>query len=330
MAELEDAVSSKRKASPEPTEEDAAGKRIRLETEDDNALPNNGIGAELKDNQNGATPGQKEQNESYTERSPETAPRPEPEPARRDSLEARRPSATGGPPVRRNITLEEKKRGQRLFGGLVSALSRPASGAQQKKRLEIERRQQEKAQQRRAEDEKRRIERLERLKRTREIEQIKLEEQVMKTRHSTMLARARSLQTRSEPKLYYLPWEPTKEQEDIINDQIRAAEEMIDRERRNFKERRERRFKELGVTPPPRSPTPSPREEKPEPGPAPEPEAESRPDQATAGEPKSPPQVTNPDAAAPTPSKSRSNHHERDHDENGDEVMQDEEDIVIY
>jgi hypothetical protein len=33
---------------------------------------------------------------------------------------------------------------------------------------------------------------------------------------------------------------------------------------------------------------------------------------------------------APTPSKTRTYHHDKDHDENGDEMVHDEEDIVIY
>lgn len=75
--------------------------------------------------------------------------------------------------------MEEKKRGQRLFGGLVSTLSRTTSSTQQQRRLEIERRQHEKAQQRRAEDEKRRAEKLEQLKRVRQIEQVKLDERAV-------------------------------------------------------------------------------------------------------------------------------------------------------
>lgn len=178
MAEVEDPISYKRKASPESTEEDAAGKRMRLEV-GDNVPPNNGIDAELEDRQDGSAPGDETQNYRNIEKSPTRTHRPEPEPARRNSSDARRPSATAGPPARRNFSMEEKKRGQRLFGGLVSALSRPPSGAQQQKRLEIERRQQEKAQQRRADDEKRRTERLERLKKTREIEQIELDKQAV-------------------------------------------------------------------------------------------------------------------------------------------------------
>jgi hypothetical protein len=111
---------------------------------------------------------------------------------------------------------------------------------------------------------------------------------------------------------------------------------MIDRERRDFRERKEQRLRALGVTPPPRSPSPPPQQPKqqpePEPEPAPEPEtlSDSGPEETTVGEPKPPPQDTNPDAVAPTPSKARNPHHVKDHDENGDEMMQDEEDIVIY
>jgi hypothetical protein len=186
MAEAEDTTTNKRKASPELAEEDAAGKRIKLGDEPENAPPRDGATSELgkveRDNTAGAAAA-KEQDEPQRGSSPtrphrrEAAAEPEP----RRSPEARRPSAAGGPPVRRNVSIEEKKRGQRLFGGLVSTLSRTASGSQQQKRLEIERRQHEKAQQRRAEDEKRRAERLEQLKRTRQIEQVKLDEQAVCT-----------------------------------------------------------------------------------------------------------------------------------------------------
>jgi hypothetical protein len=218
MAESEDLITNKRKASAEDPAEDATGKRAKLDDNTDNASPGNDRDAEMRDGTDGALPIEKE---SRTQGSPTRADRFERQAEPRPSPEARRPSASSGPPVRRNVSLEEKKRGQRLFGGLVSTLSRTTSGSQQQKRLEIERRQHEKAQQRRAEDEKRRAERLEQLKRTRQIEQVKLDERVvsprrhfsarlsrhpadlvqMKTRHSTMLAKAHSLQTRCEPKL---------------------------------------------------------------------------------------------------------------------------------
>ena len=173
MAEPEDAITNKRKASPDPAAEDVTAKRSRVEEGDENG--GNGVDHEMKDTHNGTIP-DKEQDGRHTERSPRSH-RAEAEPDARRSPEARRPSASG--PGRRNFTMEDKKRGQRLFGGLVSTLSRTTSGSQQQKRLEIERRQQEKAQQRRAEDEKRRVERLEKLGRMRRIEQVKLDEQAV-------------------------------------------------------------------------------------------------------------------------------------------------------
>lgn len=130
---------------------------------------------------------------------------------------------TGADRGRKSISEQEKKRGQRLFGGLLSTLSQKPANSQQKKRLEIERRQQERAQQRRAEDDKRRVEKLARLNHARKIEQVKFDEQVvsfgggssvsrangfanmimlqMQTRHKSMLAHAHSLSTKCEPKL---------------------------------------------------------------------------------------------------------------------------------
>ncbi|EAQ90996.1 hypothetical protein CHGG_02931 [Chaetomium globosum CBS 148.51] len=310
MAETEHYSANKRKASPEVNTEDAIGKRMRLEDGDANTPPSNGVKAEAEDILDGHAPTRNERNGSIIEGSPTRTRRGDREPESRRSPEARRPSATAGPPVRRNVSLEEKKRGQRLFGGLVSTLSRTASSTQQQRRLEIERRQHEKAQQRRAEDEKRRAEKLEQLKRVRQIEQVKLDERA-----------------------YYVPWEPTKEQEDIISDQVHAVQEAIDRERRDFKTRREQRLRALGVTPSPRSPSPPPREQprhRPEREEDSGPKAGSHPEEATVGEPNPPPQDTNPGALAPTPPKARDSHPDKDHDEHGDEMMQDKEDIVIY
>lgn len=74
---------------------------------------------------------------------------------------------------------EEKKRGKRLFGGLLSTLSQTTSSSQQKRRQEIERRQQAKAHQQRAEDDKHREEKLAKLKVVRKAEQLKFDEQVV-------------------------------------------------------------------------------------------------------------------------------------------------------
>ncbi|KAL1842733.1 hypothetical protein VTJ49DRAFT_4371 [Mycothermus thermophilus] len=333
MADVESTIATKRKATPEPALDDIVGKRARLEHADGTPPPANGAG---NGTANGTTdgPAPTKEEDRYPPAGSPPRTRPEAEAQTRRLSDQRRPSATSGPPIRRQVTLEEKKRGQRLFGNLVSTLSRTASGPQQQRRLEIERRQQGRAQQRRAEDEKRKVERLEHLKRSREIEQVNLEEREMHTRHRTILSRARSLVTRSEPKIYYLPYKLTRDQEDIIDDQIRDAEETIARERREFKLRKEQRLKELGVEPPVRSPSPPPPREQKEQSKAAEPEIQppSASDQATVGEPKPAPQDTNPDTVATTaPTKNQTQQlQDKEHDEHGDEMVQDEEDVVIY
>ncbi|KAH8890779.1 hypothetical protein GQ53DRAFT_765518 [Thozetella sp. PMI_491] len=137
-----------------------------------------------------------------------------------DGPEKRRPSGQG----RRDIRLEERKRGQRLFGGLLSALNQNKPNTHQVKRLEIERRQQHRAHEQRLEDDKRRAEKLAKLTSLRKIEQIKFDEQV-----------------------YYRPWRLTERQEEIVREQIQEAEEIIEQEAREFKQQKERRLKDLGA-----------------------------------------------------------------------------------
>jgi len=114
-----------------------------------------------------------------------------------DSLFTLQQSPKTSPPVTDSATLapkdtnlgrresnaqEERKRGRRLFGGLLNTLSQSAPNAQQKKRLEIEKRQQEKARLQKAEDESRRAERLQKLKEVRMREQVKFDEQSVSVR----------------------------------------------------------------------------------------------------------------------------------------------------
>lgn len=75
--------------------------------------------------------------------------------------------------------MEEKKRGKRLFGGLMNTLSQTTTNSQQRRRQEIERRQQEKATQQRAADTKHREVKLGKIREVRQREQIKFEEQVV-------------------------------------------------------------------------------------------------------------------------------------------------------
>ncbi len=93
--------------------------------------------------------------------------------------ERQRRASLSEPDRHKGILQEERKRGQRLFGGLMSTLSQTDSNSQHKRRLEIERRQQERAQQQKIEDDKRRAEKLARLTEIRKVEQIKFDEKAV-------------------------------------------------------------------------------------------------------------------------------------------------------
>ncbi|KAF2423121.1 hypothetical protein EJ08DRAFT_619091 [Tothia fuscella] len=135
--------------------------------------------------------------------------------------------------------LEERKRGQRLFGNLLGTLSQSSSSSAQKRRADIERRQQVKLKQQEEEVSQRRHDRLEELTASRRREQKVFDEKAMHLRHSNMLNQARFLQTMSEPKLYYKPWDLLPDQEDQIQRQITAAQATIDEELESFQHRRE-------------------------------------------------------------------------------------------
>jgi hypothetical protein len=101
---------------------------------------------------------------------------------------------------------------------------------------------------------------------------------------------------------YYRPWSLTREQEAIVDGQVRAAKELIDRETQQFNVEKERRLRALGVSRPPTLP------------------------EATVGEPKPPESTNRPDSAS-SPSKMPV---DRDHDDNGEIIQVDEEDTVLY
>jgi hypothetical protein len=106
-------------------------------------------------------------------------------PERRGSETSRRMSSSHGPGPeslrerRESYSQEEKKRGRRLFGGLLSTLSQTTTNSHQKRRLEIEKKQQEKAVKQKSVDDKRRAEKLARLDKVRRIEQVRFDEQVV-------------------------------------------------------------------------------------------------------------------------------------------------------
>ncbi|KAJ2897510.1 hypothetical protein MKZ38_004633 [Zalerion maritima] len=142
------------------------------------------------------------------------------------------------------ITQEEKKRGRRLFGGLLSTLSQKTTSTHQKRRQEIEKRQQERAKRQQAENEKHRAERVAKVQSIRKAEQDRTEEKMMHIRHRQALALARFLKTKSEPPIYYLPYdELTLEQEDTIGHEVERVEAFIESEVEAFQRRKAERSK---------------------------------------------------------------------------------------
>ncbi|KFA74010.1 hypothetical protein S40288_09740 [Stachybotrys chartarum IBT 40288] len=212
---------------------------------------------------------------------------------------------------RKSATQEEKTRGRRLFGGLLNTLNQTHAqpSAQQRRRQEIEQRQQERLQKQKAEDEKQRAEKLSSLRDIRMAEQIVFEEKVMKNRHAKNLQLAHYIRTREKPYIYYLPWKLTRDQEDLIDDQIRKAKESNAREAADFKVRKQDHENRYGLS---RRPSvvqgrlsPAPEAEKPEKSPEPAPPPPSAKE------------------AAPQVSKGQ-------YDESGDVLVEAEEDTVIY
>ncbi|KAL2753476.1 hypothetical protein ACRALDRAFT_1077481 [Sodiomyces alcalophilus JCM 7366] len=291
----EDVAPQKRKASsPTLTSPNASPKRQKIDGESEGAL------REAQVNQVANVPTRESDNQDATRE----------DPTRRDAGRSREA------PSRE----EEKKRGRRLFGGLLSTLSQTASSSSQhKRRREIEQRQQEKAQKQRAEEERRLSERLAAINAIRQERQIHFEEKVMKTRHANVLARAHSLQTRAEPRIYYRPWKLTGKQTDAIDDQVSAAKAIISREVEDFKLHKEQYDRRHGH----RRPDKVPRgEEKP----AEMAGAAADPDSSASGPAHVPAEAAN---VSPDPSRNGDSH-DKDHDESGDVVVEGEEDTVMY
>jgi hypothetical protein len=154
---------------------------------------------------------------------------------------------------------------------------------------------------------------------------------------------------------YYLPWELTEDQEELIADQVRDAGDVIEKETREFKQRKEQRLDALGELAkpapesdrgtelPPRSPPLSTRLEKET---AAEEEAdrsdkrerlvgsEADTDQPLPGDP--PPthhetaETTNASSTSAEQAHRAAQHQEKETDEAGDVMVEGEEDTVIY
>ncbi|KAJ4983215.1 peroxin 26 [Stagonosporopsis vannaccii] len=133
----------------------------------------------------------------------------------------------------------ERGRERRLFGAVLGALSQNPTTAGQKRRSEIEKRQFAQRRQEDEESEQRKAERAARRRVQRVKETRRFERQAMSARHDNMLHLAHFLHTKTEPRLYYKPWEMSAEEEDRIEDQVAQAREAMQRERDEFEERDE-------------------------------------------------------------------------------------------
>lgn len=128
--------------------------------------------------------------------------------------------------------IDEKKRTQRLFGGLLGGLGQTRSANPQaaKRRAEQEERRRQKEQ----ELSERQTERLEILNIARRKEQRRVDEANIRVKHENMKAMSNFLTTTTEPKLYFKPWELLPEQEDLINRQREDVDVQIDQELDDF------------------------------------------------------------------------------------------------
>jgi len=137
----------------------------------------------------------------------------------------RRSSAIGS-------AVDEKKRNQRLFGGLLGVVSGSTarSNPAHKKRDEIEARARERLKRENEEQEEARSRRKAEIEQRRRNQQKAWDEESMRIRHRNMRDMAVFLRTKSKPLLYYKPWELRPEEEETIERQKREAEEQIRKE----------------------------------------------------------------------------------------------------
>jgi hypothetical protein len=120
---------------------------------------------------------------------------------------------------RGNVDAVERKRGQRLFGAMLGALSQSSSSTSQRRRAEIEKKQQAKLKLQEKEFDQKKQERFDRLMGMRMQEQKRFDEKSvssgyrvratyrpnsprqMRIRHSNLLNQAQFLFTKTEPRL---------------------------------------------------------------------------------------------------------------------------------
>lgn len=138
------------------------------------------------------------------------------------------------PPRRRSAigvgAAEERKRGQRLFGALLGTLSQTGSKPAHKKRDEIAAKQRERVKKEVGEREEEIRRKKAELDRVRKAEQKTWDDESMRIRHRNMRATAHYLQTKTEPRLYYKPWDLRPEEKETIEHQVEEVEAAIRKE----------------------------------------------------------------------------------------------------
>lgn len=133
---------------------------------------------------------------------------------------------------RASSAIDEKKRNKRLFGSLLGTLSQSNNRATSahKKRDEIEARQRERLRKENEDQEAERRRRKDELVQRRKRQQKNWEEGSQRIRHESMRATAGFLKTKTQPTLYYMPWELRDEEEERIKQQKEAVEMEIQQE----------------------------------------------------------------------------------------------------
>ncbi|RKF81936.1 putative pinin sdk mema domain-containing protein [Golovinomyces cichoracearum] len=219
---------------------------------------------------------------------------------------------------RKSTVVEEKKRGQRLLGSLLNALSQSSQNGQHKIKAHSQKRQLKQASIQKTLNDIQTGARVTEILEIQKQEQKKFDEETMKNRHANMRATANFLCTNTEPKLYYKPWELLPEQKERIEVQVASVSQAIESEISEFR-RKSGKNKDLE-----------------------EEEKCKEISEEVAGEPRAEPRIVIPkindahDTAANTNQNSEKADvkvEERDGDKeehNGEVMVENEEDTVIY
>ncbi|KAF2100485.1 hypothetical protein NA57DRAFT_54569 [Rhizodiscina lignyota] len=145
-------------------------------------------------------------------------------------------------PLRKASIDMDKKRAKRMFGNFLGAISQKSETVSQRKRADVEKRAQAKLRQQSEEDEAARQQKLEEIQKKRKEQQVVWEEKSVEVRHSNMRATANFLRTDAEPHLYYKPYELRPSDKERIERQVKDVEEIIESEKEELEKRRQARL----------------------------------------------------------------------------------------